>query len=53
MDTMETVALTQLEVIERQTAMLRRLISELSQYRVMDAEEKELEDLLKRTGGGS
>jgi hypothetical protein len=50
MDTLETVALDQVEVMDRLVKMNRDLISELSQYRRMDAEEKELEDLVKRMG---
>lgn len=52
MDAIESVAIDQLEIIERMTSMIKTLINELSQHRVMDAEEKELENLLKRLGGG-
>lgn len=48
----ETVALEQLDIIDRMTAMLRELIKELSQYRRMDEEEKMLEELLVKMGGG-
>lgn len=49
----ETVALEQLDIIDRMTAMLRELIKELSQYRRMDEEEKMLEELLVKMGGGA
>ena len=51
MDSMENIALEQMGIIERLVAMNKTLISELAQYRVMDAEEKELENLLMRLGG--
>lgn len=51
MDSMENIALEQMDIIERLVKMNKTLISELAQYRVMDAEEKELENLLMRLGG--
>lgn len=51
MDSMEKIAVYQAELIERLVKMNKTLISELAQYRVMDAEEKELENLLMRLGG--
>ena len=51
MDSMERIAVDQAELIERLVKMNKTLISELAQYRVMDAEEKELENLLMRLGG--
>ena len=52
MDTMETVALDQAEIIEKLIKMNKNLISELAQVRVMDEEEKMLADLIERMGGG-
>jgi hypothetical protein len=51
MDSMENIALEQMGIIEHLVAMNKTLISELAQYRVMEAEEKELADLLRRLGG--
>jgi hypothetical protein len=51
MDSMENIALEQMGIIERLVAMNKTLISELAQYRVMEVEEKELADLLRRLGG--
>lgn len=51
MGEMESIALEQMDIIERLVKMNKTLISELAQYRVMDAEEKELENLLMRLGG--
>lgn len=51
MGEMENIALEQMDIIERLVKMNKTLISELAQYRVMDAEEKELENLLMRLGG--
>lgn len=51
MDSMENIALEQMGIIERLVAMNKTLISELAQYRVMEVEEKELENLLMRLGG--
>lgn len=51
MDSMEKIAVDQAELIERLVKMNKTLISELAQYRVMDVEEKELENLLMRLGG--
>jgi hypothetical protein len=48
---MEKIAVDQAELIERLVAMNKTLISELAQYRVMEVEEKELENLLMRLGG--
>jgi hypothetical protein len=51
MDSMENIALEQMGIIERLVDMNKTLISELAQYRVMEVEEKELADLLRRLGG--
>jgi hypothetical protein len=51
MDSMENIALEQMGIIERLVKMNKTLISELAQYRVMEVEEKELADLLRRLGG--
>ena len=49
---LETIALDQVDIIERLVKMNRELITELSQYRRVDAEERELELIVQRTGGG-
>lgn len=51
MDSIEKIAVDQAELIYRLVRMNRQLIEELAQYRLMDAEEKELENLLMRLGG--
>lgn len=51
MDAMEKVAIDQAEIISRLVCLVKDLINELSQYRIMDAEEKLLEELIKKTGG--
>ena len=48
MDSIEKIAVDQAELIYRLVRMNRQLIEELAQYRLMDAEEKELENLLMR-----
>lgn len=53
MDAIETVALDQVDIIERLVKMNKELLSELSQHRKVDAEERELELIIQRTGGGS
>jgi hypothetical protein len=50
MDAIESVALDQVDIIERLIRMNRELIEELSQHRRIDEEEKELEDLVRRMG---
>jgi hypothetical protein len=50
MDSMVNIALEQMGIIERLVKMNKTLISELAQYRVMEVEEKELADLLRRLG---
>lgn len=52
MDALETIAVDQAELICRLIKMNKILIEELAQFRVMDAEEKELEMLISRLGGG-
>lgn len=53
MDAIETVALDQVDIIERLVKMNKELLSELSQHRKVDAEERELELIIQRTGGDS
>ena len=50
MDAIESVALDQVDIIERLIRMNRELIEELSQHRRIDEEEKEPEDLVRRMG---
>ena len=50
MDAIESVALDQVDIIERLIRMNRELIEELSQHRRIDEEKKELEDLVRRMG---
>ena len=52
MDTMESVALDQVNIMERLVRMNKDLINELSQYRRMDEEEKMLAELIEKMGGG-
>lgn len=52
MDAIETVALDQADIIERLVRMNKELLAELSQHRRIDAEEKELEALVQKMGGG-
>ena len=47
----EHIAVEQMEIMERLVHLTKELISELSQYRRMDAEEKLLEELVEKTGG--
>lgn len=49
---LETIALDQVDIIERLVKINRELITELSQHRKVDAEERELELIVQRTGGG-
>jgi len=51
MDEMESIALEQMEIMERLVKLCKSLISELAQYRRMDEEEKLVADLLQRMGG--
>lgn len=53
MDAIETVALDQADIIERLVRMNKELLAELSQHRRIDEEERELELIIQRTGGGS
>ena len=53
MDSIEKIAVDQAELIYRLVRMNRQLIEELAQYRLMDAEEKELENLISRLGGNN
>ena len=50
--TAEEIAVEYADVMERLVSLNKRLIDELAQYRRMDAEEKEVEMLLARMGGG-
>lgn len=52
MDTLETIAISQAEVMDRLVKMNHSLIQELAQYRRMDAEEKELNWILDRINKG-
>lgn len=52
MDAIETVALDQADIIERLVRMNKELLAELSQHRRIDAEERELETLVQKMGGG-
>ena len=48
----EEIAVEQADIMDRMVDLIKRLTSELAQYRRMDEEERELEALLIRTGGG-
>lgn len=48
----EEIAVEYADIMDRMVDLIKRLTSELAQYRRMDKEERELEALLKRTGGG-
>jgi len=52
MGEMETIALEQADIIERLVRMNKELLAELSQHRRIDAEERELETLVQKMGGG-
>ncbi len=45
---LEMLALDQAEVIEKQAIMLRKLVDELAQYRTVETEEQQLEELQAR-----
>ena len=49
----EQIAVDQADIMESMAKMIQTLITELAQYRRMDEEEKQLEALVKRMGGGS
>lgn len=51
MGEMETIALEQMEIMERLVNLCKTLISELAQYRRMDEEEKLVAELLQKMGG--
>ena len=51
MDALEKVAVDQADMMSRMVRMMKDLISELAQYRVMDEEERQLEDFINRMGG--
>jgi hypothetical protein len=51
MNSMEKIAVDQADIMHRLIRMNKMLIEELAQYRVMDAEEKELEILISKLGG--
>ena len=40
------------DILYRMVDLLKKLISELAQYRAVDKEEKEAAELLEKTGGG-
>ena len=48
----EEIAVEYADVMQRLIDLNKRVISELAQYRRMDEEEKELEALLIKMGGG-
>ena len=48
----EEIAVEYADVMVRLVDLNKRVIKELAQYRLMDEEEKELEALLARMGGG-
>ena len=48
----EEIAVEYADIMERLIDLNKRVISELAQYRRMDEEEKELETLLIKMGGG-
>jgi hypothetical protein len=47
MNSMETIALEQADLLNKLTEMNKKLINELAQYKAMDKEERVLEDALK------
>ena len=48
----EEIAVELSDIMYRMVDLMKRLISELAQYRIMDEEEKELAMLLEKMGGG-
>ena len=46
----EEIAVEYADLLERMVDLNKRLIAELAQYRVMDAEERELEKLSEKMG---
>ena len=48
----EEIAVDLTDIIEKMVDLQKRLINELAQYRVMDEEERELQALVDRMGGG-
>lgn len=48
----EEIAVEYADIMQRLIDLNKRVISELAQYRRMDEEEKELEALLIKMGGG-
>ena len=48
----EEIAVEYADIMQRLIDLNKRVISELAQYRRMDEEEKELETLLIKMGGG-
>ena len=51
-DAMETVAIEQIEVIDSLVKMVKELLTELTQYRDIEKEERILEEALRKLGGG-
>lgn len=47
MNSMETIALEQADLLNKLTEMNKKLINELAQYKAIDKEERVLEDALK------
>lgn len=50
--TAEEIAAEYADILERSVNLNKRLITELAQYRRMDEEEKDVEALLEKMGGG-
>ena len=48
----EEIAVEYADIMQRLIDLNKRVISELAQYRLMDEEEKELEALIIKMGGG-
>ena len=48
----EQIAVDYADIVEQLVKLNKSLISELAQYRIMDEEERELQELIERTGGG-
>lgn len=48
----EEIAVELSDIMYRMVDLLKRIISELAQYRAVDKEEKEAAELLEKMGGG-
>ncbi|MBO4394774.1 MAG: hypothetical protein J5819_00310 [Eubacterium sp.] len=48
----EEIAVELSDILYRMVDLLKKLISELAQYRAVDKEEKEAAELLEKMGGG-